>query len=135
MALVHGLHTDIRSRHHSESVAERCREVWWTVYVLDCHLSSLMGVPLAIAEHDIRAQLPSFAGYPQKSLALSIHVRLGKAITLIRGSKYMTQLPFMILLIVLIPPSISCVRRRRSFGQPLLDQYQKCIEVPCEHQR
>lgn len=88
MAAVHGIHTDIQSRHHSESVIERFREVWWTVYVLDCHLSSLMGVPLALAEQDISAQLPSFAGSSQKSLALSIHVRLAKTTTLILRSKH-----------------------------------------------
>ena len=86
MAVVHGLHTDIQSHHHSESVKERCRKVWWTVYVLDCHLSSLMGVPLAMAEQDMSAQLPKFAGFPQKSLALSIHVRLAKTTTLILRS-------------------------------------------------
>ena len=88
MAVVHGIHTDIQSCHHSEAVTERCREVWWTVYVLDCHLSSLMGVPLALAEQDISAQLPSFAGFSHnKSLALSIHVRLAKTTTLILRSK------------------------------------------------
>ncbi|KAM0794849.1 Zn(II)2Cys6 transcription factor [Usnea florida] len=88
MAVAHGIHTDIQSRHHSEPVTERCREVWWTVYVLDCHLSSLMGTPLALAEQDISAQLPSFAGFSQKSLALSIHVRLAKTTTLILRTVY-----------------------------------------------
>ena len=68
-------------------MTERCREVWWTVYVLDCHLSSLMGVPLALVGQDISAQLPSFAGFSQKSLALSIHVRLAKITALILRSK------------------------------------------------
>lgn len=87
MAVVHGIHTDIQSRHHSEAFTERCREVWWTVYLLDCHLSSLMGVPLALAEQDISAQLPSFGGASQKSLALSIHVKVVKTTTLILRSK------------------------------------------------
>ena len=87
MAVAHGIHTDIQSNHHSESVKERCRKVWWTIYVLDCHLSSLMGVPLAMPEQDISAQLPTFAGFSQKSLALSIHVRLAKTTTLILRSK------------------------------------------------
>ena len=87
MAVVHGIHTDIQSKHHSESVTERCRKVWWTVYLLDCHLSSLMGVPLAMPEQDMSAQLPTFAGFSQKSLALSIHVRLAKTTTLILRSK------------------------------------------------
>ena len=86
MAISHETHTNIQSRHHSKSVNERCREIWWTVYVLDCHLSSLMGVPLALEEQDISAQLPSFSGFSQKSLALSIHVRLAKITTLIPRS-------------------------------------------------
>ena len=94
MAVVHGIHTDIQSRHHSEPVMERYREIWWTVYVLDCHLSSLMGTPLALAEQDISAQLPSFAGFSQKTLALSIHVRLAKTTTLILRSKRFIALLF-----------------------------------------
>lgn len=97
MAVAGGIHTDIQSCHHSESVTERCREVWWTVYVLDCHLSSLMGVPPALAEQDISAQLPSFAGFSQKSLALSIHVRLAKTTTLILRSKCCVSPNFCIL--------------------------------------
>lgn len=84
------MHTDIRSRHHSESVTERCREVWWTVYLLDCHQSSLLGVPLQIAEQDISAQLPSFGGLLQKSSALSLHVKLAKLTTMILKSKCCT---------------------------------------------
>lgn len=105
MAVVHGIHTDIQSCHHSESVIERCREVWWTVYVLDCHLSSLMGTSLALAEQDVSAQLPSFAGFSQKSLALPIHVRLAKATTLIIRSKYCIALS--ILGVILMVPTTS----------------------------
>ncbi|KAL9584292.1 MAG: hypothetical protein Q9203_004724 [Teloschistes exilis] len=88
MALVAGLHTDIKNRHKSEPERERCREIWWTVYILDCHLSSLMGAPIAIGEQDISVQLPSFGGVAQKSLALSIHVKLAKTTTLILRTVY-----------------------------------------------
>lgn len=88
IAAVAGLHTDIQSRHHSESTTERCREIWWTVYLLDCHSSSLMGVPLQLTEHDVSARLPAFSGSAQKSLALSIHVRLAKTTTLILKTVY-----------------------------------------------
>ncbi|KAI4093623.1 MAG: hypothetical protein L6R37_007369 [Teloschistes peruensis] len=88
MALVAGLHTDIKNRHKSEPERERCREIWWTVYILDCHLSSLMGAPIAIGEQNISVQLPSFGGIAQKSLALSIHVKLAKTTTLILRTVY-----------------------------------------------
>ena len=51
-----------------------------------------MGVPLQLVEQDISAHLPAFAGSEQKSLALSIHVRLAKATTLILKSKYCTSM-------------------------------------------
>ncbi|KAI4235169.1 MAG: hypothetical protein LQ352_008121, partial [Teloschistes flavicans] len=88
MALVAGIHTDMKNRHKSESERERCREIWWTVYILDCHLSSLMGTPIAIGEQHISVQLPSFGGFAQKSLALSIHVKLAKTTTLILSTVY-----------------------------------------------
>ncbi|KAF2720209.1 hypothetical protein K431DRAFT_271272 [Polychaeton citri CBS 116435] len=77
-AVVEGIHANVQDGHHPPSFIERCREIWWTVYVLDCHMSSLMGVPLSISEQDITAQLPSFDGSIQKSLALGFHVKLAK---------------------------------------------------------
>lgn len=114
MAVAHGIHTDIQTKHHSVSVTERCRKVWWTVYVLDCHLSSLMGVPLAMAEQDISAQLPTFAGSSQKSLALSIHVSVAKTTTLILRSKWYAI--SWLMEFILIVPITSCLWGRRSYG-------------------
>ncbi|KAL9599047.1 MAG: hypothetical protein Q9219_004081 [cf. Caloplaca sp. 3 TL-2023] len=62
--------------------------VWWTVWLLDCHLSSLMGVPLALTEQDVTAQLPTFTAWAQNPLALSIHVRLAKITALILKTVY-----------------------------------------------
>ena len=87
MALVHGIHTDIEKPHQPDNNKERCREIWWTVYVLDCHLGSMMGAPTAVAEHDISAQLPSFGGSSQKSLALSTIIKLTKTTTMILRSE------------------------------------------------
>ena len=87
-AVNEGVHTDMPSQHHSDPVLERCREIWWTVYVLDCHMCSLLGVPGALAEQEITARLPRFVSSPQKSLALGIHVKLAKITALILQSKY-----------------------------------------------
>lgn len=85
-AVVEGIHTDMPSDHHSNIVLERCREIWWTVYVLDCHMCSLLGVPGTLAEQEISAKLPRFASSPQKSLALGIHVKLAKTTALVLQS-------------------------------------------------
>ncbi|KAI9695084.1 MAG: hypothetical protein M1820_008946 [Bogoriella megaspora] len=79
MAVEQGMHTDMRSLHLSESLVERCREIWWTVYVLDRQMTSLMGVPMSFSDDDITAPLPSFGGSLTKQKALDIHTKLASA--------------------------------------------------------
>lgn len=81
------MHTDMRNRNLADPMRERCREIWWTIYILDSHMSALMGVPQSLAEHDVTAPLPEFAASTQKSLALGIHVKLARATSSILQSK------------------------------------------------
>ena len=87
IAIEQGMHTDMQSRYLAESTVERSREAWWTVYVLDRQMSSLLGVPLALSDEDVTAHLPSFAGSTQKSLALNIQIKISKATAMIQQSK------------------------------------------------
>lgn len=82
------MHTDMRNRNLADPMRERCREIWWTIYILDSHMSALMGVPQSLAEHDVTAQLPEFATSSSKSLALGIHVKLARATSSILQSKF-----------------------------------------------
>lgn len=66
---------------------QRCRSAWWTVYVLDRQMSSLMGVPLGVRDEDVRAVLPTFSGSSQRTLALEIHVKLSRIISQILNSR------------------------------------------------
>lgn len=77
----------MRNRNLADPMRERCREIWWTIYILDSHMSALMGVPQSLAEHDVTAQLPEFATSSSKSLALGIHVKLARATSSILQSK------------------------------------------------
>ncbi|KAI7220366.1 hypothetical protein KC333_g2381 [Hortaea werneckii] len=91
LALELGLHTSStfeEQQRGNVSEGERYREAWWTVYMLDRHMSSLMGAPVALADDEITAQLPSFAGYPQKRVALEMQVRLSRVTTLILRTVY-----------------------------------------------
>ncbi|KAI7089639.1 hypothetical protein KC356_g2215 [Hortaea werneckii] len=90
LALEQGLHTGSTFEEQRGNVCdgERLREAWWTVYMLDRHMSSLMGAPVARADDEITAQLPSFAGYPQKRVALEMQVRLSRVTTLILRTVY-----------------------------------------------
>jgi proline utilization trans-activator len=81
------VHTNMSNRNLSDPMRERCREIWWTIYILDSHMSALMGVPQSLSEHDVTAQLPEFAAHTSKSLALGIHVKLARATSSILQSK------------------------------------------------
>ena len=82
------VHTNMSNRNLSDPMRERCREIWWTIYILDSHMSALMGVPQSLSEHDVTAQLPEFAAHTSKSLALGIHVQLARATSSILQSKW-----------------------------------------------
>lgn len=87
MAVEQGMYTDMRSLNAPEHVLERIRQTWWTVYVLDRQMTSLMGVPMSLSDDDITAPLPSFGGQVKKARALALHVKLAKAQAVIMQSK------------------------------------------------
>lgn len=86
-AIAFGFHTDMPAHQHSAEVIERCRKIWWTVYILDSHMSALMGAPRTMNERDISAQLPTFGSSPHRSHALQIHIKLAKIEGMIQQSK------------------------------------------------
>lgn len=79
LAVEQGLHTDMQSLQLPEKLFERCKETWWTVYILDRRMTSLMGVPMSISEDDITAPYPAFGGSSCKQHALGIHIKLAQA--------------------------------------------------------
>lgn len=74
-----GMHTDMRNRRCPDTVKERYRAAWWTTYMLDCHMSGILGVPQSLSAHDVSAELPQLAASAQEPRALSINVKLAKA--------------------------------------------------------
>lgn len=88
IAIEEGMYTDMPSGNRLEpSVIERCREAWWTTYILDRKMSSLLGTPMTLSDDDINAVLPSYPGSASKSSALRVHVRLSKATAVIVKSE------------------------------------------------
>lgn len=82
-----GMHTHMRNRRCSEAVKERCSAAWWTTYVLDCHMSGILGVPQSLSANDVSTELPQLATSAQDSLALNIHVKLAKSVSSILKSR------------------------------------------------
>lgn len=82
------MHTNMQGQGLDEAHVQRSMNVWWTVYILDRQMSSLMGVPLALKDTEISAPLPAFDGSRQKSQALEIHVKLSRILSQILNSEY-----------------------------------------------
>ncbi|KIV87188.1 hypothetical protein, variant 1 [Exophiala sideris] len=88
MALENGMHTEMRSKKVDDSRVQRCRKVWWTVYILDRQMSSLMGVPMAITDESISAELPAFPNQPQRSMATDVQIKLSRVLAQILNTVY-----------------------------------------------
>jgi hypothetical protein len=88
IAITYGWHTDIPRHQYSEVMLERCRETFWTTYILDCHITALQGAPTSLHEEDLIAQLPHFGGSRHKSQALSMNVKLAKITAFIQQTVY-----------------------------------------------
>lgn len=87
IALEQGMHTNMQDEGLDQNYVQRCRKVWWTVYILDRQMSSLMGVPLAVRDEDISASLPTCSGTLQQALALELNVKLSRIISQILTSR------------------------------------------------
>lgn len=78
IALAQGMHTDMPVADLGEPLVQRCRKIWWTVYILDRQMTSLMGLPQNIRDEDITCRLPSFSGSAQRAAALDMQIKLAR---------------------------------------------------------
>ncbi|KAM0351111.1 hypothetical protein ACHAPU_002895 [Fusarium lateritium] len=88
VALGQGMHTDMPVDELGEQIVERSRRIWWTVYVLDREMTSLMGLPQSVHDDDIHPQLPHFDGSSQRVAALHMQIRLCRSIASVGRGVY-----------------------------------------------
>lgn len=81
------MHTDMQCRDLDEAYVHKCHVLWWTVYVLERHMSVFTGVPMFISDEDICTPLPTFPSQPQKTGALHIQVKLAQILGQIERSQ------------------------------------------------
>ncbi|KAF5687460.1 transcription activator [Fusarium denticulatum] len=86
--LEHGMHTEMQSDALDVAYVQRSRHVFWTLYILERQLISLLGLPLSIADETISARFPDFPGQPQKLEALKIHVDFCRVLAKINQTVY-----------------------------------------------
>lgn len=77
-ALAQGMHTDMPVENLGEPLVQRCRKIWWTIYILDRQMTSLMGLPQSIRDDDVTCKLPDFPGSAQRAAALNMQIKLSR---------------------------------------------------------
>ncbi|KAF1929423.1 uncharacterized protein M421DRAFT_61128 [Didymella exigua CBS 183.55] len=88
IALIQGMHTDMPVMNLGEATVQRCRKIWWTIFVLDRRMTSLMGLPQSIRDEDVSCQLPNYSHLPQRAAALSMQIKLANVHTDIANTVY-----------------------------------------------
>ncbi|KAE8376622.1 hypothetical protein BDV26DRAFT_293960 [Aspergillus bertholletiae] len=88
IAQAQGMHTNMSVEHLGDAIVQRCRRIWWTIYILDRQMTSLMGLPQSIRDDQLHHELPYFPGSPQKAIALSMQIKVCQIMDEINSSVY-----------------------------------------------
>ncbi|CAK7221442.1 hypothetical protein SBRCBS47491_004527 [Sporothrix bragantina] len=88
IAQLEGMHTHLPEQELGEKVAAHARDLWWTLYIMDRHFSSSVGLPMAVQDSDVTVplNLPS-AGTAMDS-ARSLQVNLAHLMSIILTTVY-----------------------------------------------
>ncbi|KAE8141708.1 hypothetical protein BDV38DRAFT_237372 [Aspergillus pseudotamarii] len=69
-------------------LANECRNIWWTAYILDRQLSVMVGAPCSIQDSEITCSLPSSYDTSERGTLLTLHVKLSRIMGAIIKSVY-----------------------------------------------
>ncbi|KAK5172274.1 uncharacterized protein LTR77_003912 [Saxophila tyrrhenica] len=72
LCYVTGIHRGAASNVADEATRSSIDKLWWSVYMLDQHLSALMGAPSAVQDNDVTAQLPCADASSPQDAALGV---------------------------------------------------------------
>ncbi|KAJ5657435.1 uncharacterized protein N7484_001084 [Penicillium longicatenatum] len=88
MAMAEGMHTQMPVEYLGEDLVQRCRKIWWTVYILDREMTSLMGLPQSLSDDHVDTLLPAFPGSAQRTAGINMHIKLSRIIAEISSAVY-----------------------------------------------
>lgn len=76
IAQLDGLHTELPEDELGIKTVTRCRNLWRTLYVMDRHISSSLGLPMTTQDSDITASLNPNRNGSRHDATLNLHVKL-----------------------------------------------------------
>lgn len=81
------MHTQLPEKDLGAATVARCRNLWWSLYMMDSHFSPSLGLPMSLQDGDITTLINSPTSSPQ-NLAFSLQVRLTRMCSFIIASKF-----------------------------------------------
>jgi hypothetical protein len=82
-----GMHTQLPEDELGAETVARCRNLWWTLYVLDQHFSTSVGASMTPKDSDITTLLDPPATSSQSDATLGLLVRLSHLLSYILSCK------------------------------------------------
>ncbi|KAI9034871.1 Zn(II)2Cys6 transcription factor [Aspergillus affinis] len=91
IAQMDGLHTELPEDELGVETVARCRNLWWTLYVMDRHFSSSVGLPMTTHDDDITTVIDPPSTCSQRDATLSLHVKLSHLLSFILTTIYKNE--------------------------------------------
>ncbi|KAH7310012.1 fungal-specific transcription factor domain-containing protein [Rhexocercosporidium sp. MPI-PUGE-AT-0058] len=96
ICLTQGLNRRFDAQRITKQEFDHRSKLWWTVYVIERKLSSLVGVPPALHDEDIALTMPSIDPAHKTSLTMAFHIevssQLGQILNVVYGLGHQRQL-------------------------------------------
>ncbi|EEU48333.1 uncharacterized protein NECHADRAFT_23096, partial [Fusarium vanettenii 77-13-4] len=88
LCYIEGIHREMSEQVFGPHLVQRCRTLWWNVYILDRRLSAQLGAPSSIRDEEITMGLPlTESGGSSTAVTLSLSVKLSRLLATIMTGK------------------------------------------------
>ncbi|KAG7049875.1 Zn(II)2Cys6 transcription factor [Colletotrichum scovillei] len=91
IAQLEGLHTQLPEDALGTQTVARCRNLWWTLYIMDRHFSCSVGVPMNTQDADITTVLDPPSICSQRDATLGLQVKLSRLLSSIITTIYRSE--------------------------------------------
>ncbi|OJJ33588.1 hypothetical protein ASPWEDRAFT_115897 [Aspergillus wentii DTO 134E9] len=91
IAQFEGLHTQLPDDQLGAETVTRCRNLWWTLYIMDSHFSSSVGLPTTTQDSDISTSIEPSSRCSHKEVILSLQAKLSRLLSFIMATVYKSE--------------------------------------------
>ncbi|KAI1453549.1 fungal-specific transcription factor domain-containing protein [Annulohypoxylon moriforme] len=88
IALLEGLHTQLPEHELGVETIQSCRDLWWTLYLMDRHFSSSVGLPMSIQDSDITTPINPPNAISRGDSCRTLQVNLSHLLSVILTTVY-----------------------------------------------